>query len=186
VRQRLDALLAAGEAVEVTVDGWKDPVYLPASGVALLEDLEAERSPDALQPLETSTQEEVSFLAPLDIVSARGRAKVLFDFEYIWEVYKPAEKRRWGYSTMPVLYGDQLVARLEPKLDRTNRTLVVKGFWLESQAKDADAAFSAALGRGLARFAAFLDAERIDFTALDPSGLRGQVEAAVDKQRIMI
>ena len=53
--------------------------------------------PDGWRPLDTTTQEEVVFLAPLDAVSAGGRARKLFDFDYIWEVYKPAAKRRWGY-----------------------------------------------------------------------------------------
>jgi uncharacterized protein YcaQ len=52
----------------------------------------------------------VRFLAPLDIVSARGRAQQLFDFEYVWEVYKPAHRRRWGYYVLPILWGYRLAA----------------------------------------------------------------------------
>ena len=52
-------------------------------------------------PLETTTDEEATFLSPLDPVSARGRAKPLFGFDYVWEVYKPAHLRRWGYYVLP-------------------------------------------------------------------------------------
>src|SRR5207248_1030717 len=82
-------------------------------------------------------------------VSTRGRASWLFDFEYLWEVYKPAAKRRWGYYTLPILYGDRLVARLDPKLDRTTSTLVINGFWLEEYAPVECPGFAAALARGL-------------------------------------
>ena len=108
--------------------------YALASDAELLTDLSAGRVPKAWTPLATTTTEEAVFLAPLDPVSARGRAKVLFDFDYIWEVYKPVEKRKFGYYTLPVLWGDRLVARFDSKLDRATNTFVVLGFWLEDEA----------------------------------------------------
>ena len=72
----------------------------------------------------------------------------LFDFDYKWEVYVPAEKRRWGYYVLPILYGDDLVARLDPKLDRTTMTLEIKGFWHEDDAPVKDAEFAQALANG--------------------------------------
>jgi uncharacterized protein len=57
-----------------------------------------------------TTEEEVTFLAALETVSARGRARRLLDFDYIWEVYVPAAKRRWLYCTLPILPGDRLRA----------------------------------------------------------------------------
>jgi uncharacterized protein YcaQ len=118
----------------------------------------------------------VTFLAPLEIVSARGRAKQLFNFEYIWEVYKPLELRRWGYYTLPVLYGDNLVARIDPKMDRKTGTLEIKGFWLEDDASAADPDFADALGKGLARFASFVKARQVDLSALQPEKLRSHVQ----------
>ena len=56
-------------------------------------------------------------LALLDPVSARGRAKVLSGFNYIWEVYKLEHQRKYSYYTLPVLWGDRLVARFDSKLD---------------------------------------------------------------------
>ena len=98
---------------------------------ALIEALEGGRIPAAWAPLETTTEEEATFLSPLDPVSARGRAKPLFGFDYVWEVYKPVEKRTFGYYTMPILWGDRLVGRFDPKLDRSTGTLVINGLWLE-------------------------------------------------------
>ena len=118
-------------------------------------------------------------MAPLDIVSARGRAKKLFDFDYIWEVYVPAPKRRWGYYVLPILYGDDLVARLDPKLDRTTMTLELKGFWHEDDAPVKDPAFADALANGLVRFAKFVGARKITTGSIHPIGLRRQVETTL-------
>jgi uncharacterized protein YcaQ len=138
--------------------------------MVLLEELDAGRVPGTWQPLGPSTQDEVTFVAPLEIVSARGRAKEVFDFEYIWEVYKTVEQRRWGYYVLPILYGDDLVGRLDPKLDRKTMTLEIKGFWLEADTV-VDVAFADALGRGLARFAKFVDAKKVDVSAVTPVSL---------------
>jgi hypothetical protein len=116
--------------------------------------------------------EEVTFLAPFEIASTRGRAKVLFDFEYVWEVYKPAAQRRWGYYVLPILYGDRLVGRLDPRLDRKTGTLHINGFWLEENAMMDDPAFAAAMAGGLRRFTGFLNAKQVDFSAVEPSALR--------------
>jgi uncharacterized protein YcaQ len=139
-----------------------------------LSELEAGRIPKSWKPLGPSTEEEVTFLAPLDMVSARGRAKQVFDFEYLWEVYKPVHQRRWGYYTLPILYGDDLVARLDPKLDRATNTLHILGFWLEDDAPK-DEAFANALGRGLARFAKLVNAQRVELGAIQPRRLQVKV-----------
>jgi uncharacterized protein YcaQ len=140
--------------------------------VKLLKTLEAGKIPKAWNPIGPNTLDEVSFLAPLDIVSARGRAKKVFDFEYLWEVYKPLEQRRWGYYTLPILYGDDLVARLDPKLDRATMTLQVKGFWYEDDAPVKDPAFATALASGLLRFANFVEAKKINISSIRPLSLR--------------
>ena len=133
--------------------------------------------PKAWTPLETTTAEEVVFLAPLDQVSARGRAKVLFGFDYVWEVYKPAPQRKFGYYTMPILWGDRLVARFDSKLDRTTNTFVILGLWLEDKALGKDEAFAEALAGGFARFVAFLGATKLDAKAIREPLLRRRVSA---------
>ena len=134
-------------------------------------------------PMATTTDEEAVFLSPLDPVSARGRAKPLFGFDYVWEVYKPAELRSFGYYTMPILWGDRLVGRFDPKLDRSSGTLVINGLWLEDRALARDAAFGEALERGMARFVRFLGAERVDASAVTPSALRRRLTGSRDRPR---
>jgi uncharacterized protein YcaQ len=167
-----EALLADGELIELQVEGWK-PVYAAlGSDAKLLRDLSAGRVPKAWRPLETTTTEEAVFLAPLDQVSARGRAKVLFGFDYVWEVYKPAHQRKYGYYTLPVLWGDRLVARFDSKLDRASNTLVILGLWLEEKRLGKDEAFAEALARGFGRFVTFLGASRLEAKAIREPLLR--------------
>jgi uncharacterized protein YcaQ len=176
-RQILDALLADGEIIEVQVEGWKPTHYALADDLPLLRDLAAGRVPKPWTPLETTTTEEAVFLAPLDQVSARGRAKILFGFDYVWEVYKPSHQRKYGYYAMPVLWGDRLVARFDSKLDRTTNTFLILGLWLDRPELATDEAFAEALARGFARFTRFLGASRLDVAAIAEPLLRGRVGA---------
>ena len=175
----LEALLSDDEIIEVKVERWKPVHYALNSDVPLLNELIAGRIPKVWKPLETTTTEEVSFLAPLDQVSARGRAKVVFDFDYVWEVYKPADKRKYGYYTLPILWGDQLVARFDSKFDATTKTFLVLGFWLEDENLGKDADFAEALARGFARFTTFLGADQLDVQAIDEPLLRNRIAAFV-------
>ena len=164
--------IAEGQLIAVHVDGWRTPQVALSEDVPVLAELAAGRRPSAWEPLETTTEEEATFLAPLDPVSARGRAKPLFGFDYIWEVYKPAHLRKWGYYTLPILWGDRLVARFDSKLDRATSTLVINGLWLEDEALATSGAFAGALRRGMDRFATFLDAKRVEATAVSQPKLR--------------
>ncbi|MEV4756314.1 crosslink repair DNA glycosylase YcaQ family protein [Micromonospora sp. NPDC049559] len=67
-----------------------------------------------------------ALLSPFDrLIHDRVRTEQLFGFEYLLEMYKPKEKRRWGYFALPVLHGDQLVGKLDATADRKAGTLVV-------------------------------------------------------------
>ena len=176
-KQIVEAMLAEEEFVEVNVEGWKEPHVALSSDAKFLRDLSAGRVPKAWTPLETTTTEEVVFLAPLDPVSARGRAKVLFGFDYIWEVYKPLHQRKFGYYTLPVLWGDRLVARFDSKLDRTTNTFNILGFWLEDTTLGKNEAFAEALACGFARFVTFLGASKLEAKAIHEPLLRRRVSA---------
>ena len=182
LNQVREAMLADSDIIEVKIEGWKDVHCALASDASLLHDLSAGRVPQAWTPLATTTTEEVVFLAPLDQVSARGRAKVLFGFDYVWEVYKPAHLRKYGYYTLPILWGDRLVGRFDSKLDRAQKapanTFVILGLWLEDEALGKDEAFAEALARGFARFATFLGASKLDATAISEPLLRRRIAAA--------
>ncbi|MCB9111820.1 MAG: YcaQ family DNA glycosylase [Anaerolineales bacterium] len=179
-RDRIERLIEKGEVSRVRVEGFKENFLILNSDQAHLSKLEAGRVPKEWKPKGSTTLEEVTFLAPLEIVSARGRAKKVFDFDYVWEVYKPAHQRKWGYYTLPILYGDDLVARLDPKHDRTTNTLHILGFWLEDDApKDGD--FVNALANGLKRFADMIGAVRIDLGGVKPAKLRTELKTKLKK-----
>jgi uncharacterized protein YcaQ len=68
-----------------------------------------------------------ALLSPFDrLTHDRARARDLFDFEYYLEMYKPKEKRRWGFFAMPILHGDGLVGKLDAAADRAASTLRVQ------------------------------------------------------------
>jgi uncharacterized protein YcaQ len=168
-KQVTQALLADGEIIEVKVEGWKAVHYALASEAKLLNDLSAGRIPKAWKPLATTTTEEAVFLGPWDQLVARGRAKVVFGFDYVLEVYKPAHQRKFGYY--------RFVARFDSKFDRTTNTFVILGFWLEDKALGKDEEFAEALARGFARFVTFLGAGKLDAKAIREPFLRRRVSA---------
>lgn len=174
----IEQLIEKGEIARMRVEGFSEHFLILKEDQAHLSALEAGRVPKAWKPKGATTAEEVTLLAPLEIVSARGRAKKVFDFEYVWEVYKPVHQRKWGYYTLPILYGDDLVARLDPKLDRVTNTLHVLGFWLEDDAPK-DGAFADALANGLKRFADMIGAEKVDLAGVKPTKLRAHLKTAL-------
>jgi uncharacterized protein len=166
---------------EIEVDGWKGQFCISADAFPELETLRSLEVPPSWRPRATTSEEEVVFLAPLEVVSSSGRAARLFDFEYIWEVYKPASTRRWGYYTMPILYGDRLSARIEMRYEGTVRTLRILGFWPEEASPRRDPAFASALGRALRRLAEFNGAANIVVAGLRSPVLERQVLRAADE-----
>ncbi len=175
-QRALQAMLADGQALEVQVTGWKPRYYALASELPELEALSAGRIPAAWAPLETTTRQEAVFLAPLDEVIARGRAKLLFGFDYVWEVYKPEHMRKYGYYTLPVLWGDRLAARFDSKFERASGALLILGLWLEDPALAGDGDFAEALAAGFARFLAFLGARKLDARAVAEPTLRRRLQ----------
>ena len=132
--------MAAGELIDVEIEGVKlAGLVALASDRPILETLAAGRTPRAWKPLETTTTAEATFLSPLDpVMHDRERTRRLFDFDYKWEVYDKPEKRKYGYYSLPILWGDRLVARMDTALDRPTSTLVIKGLWLEDEALAAE------------------------------------------------
>ena len=144
-----DELVAAGRLVRVTVEGLRGERFVVAEDLDDLDRAQREirdgTSPGGVDP-------GVTFLAPLDpLCWDRDLLRRLFAFDYVWEVYVPAAKRRWGYYVLPILYGDRLVGRIEPRLDRRAGSLRLAGLWWEAGFDPLDepgfiAAFTDALG----------------------------------------
>jgi uncharacterized protein YcaQ len=87
--------------------------------------------------------------------------EMLFAFRYTWEVYKPPEKRDYGYYVLPVLYGDRFIARIDPDFNRATKVLTVKNWWWEREVNNRDENMLAALKNCLTDFATYLDATDI-------------------------
>ena len=121
--RRLRSLgIAREKAIAVPVEPWD----VGASGEpAVIEGVSGtwRVDSDALgRPFEGRT----ALLSPFDrLIHDRGRALDLFDFDYVLEMYKPKEKRRWGYYALPVLHDDQLIGKVDATADRKASALVV-------------------------------------------------------------
>ena len=88
----------------------------------------------------------------------------LWDFDYIWEVYVPAAKRRWGYYVLPILYGDAITGRIEPRFDRKAGALRILDLWWEEGFDPlADPAFVPALVAAVRALAGTGDASRVEW-----------------------
>jgi uncharacterized protein YcaQ len=123
-RARITAqLVEDGTLIPVAVEGFREVRHVVAGEMPILAATAA--APATATP-------SVSFVAPLDpLMWDRRLVKGLFGFDYIWEVYVPAPKRRHGYYVLPLLFGDRLVGRIEPRFERASRTLRIAGIWFE-------------------------------------------------------
>jgi uncharacterized protein YcaQ len=114
-------LLDRGEIVAVSVEGIRGERYVIGDELPLLAQATREiaAAAEAGAP-DVGSAPGCSFIAPLDpLLWDRGVLIPLYGFDYRWEVYTPAAKRRWGYYVLPILFGDRLVGRIEPRVDRT-------------------------------------------------------------------
>ncbi|HEX6480383.1 MAG TPA: crosslink repair DNA glycosylase YcaQ family protein [Ktedonobacteraceae bacterium] len=108
----LEQLVESGVLIPVQVGEKQWPYYMPAALLNLL---------DAPLP-----EPRIIFLGPLDsMLWDRKAIRQIFDFDYIWEVYKPEKVRKWGYYVLPVFYGDRFIARVDSRLE--------KGIWTISR-----------------------------------------------------
>ena len=103
---------------------------------------------------------------------------MLFDVDYVWEIYKRPADVVFGRFTMPILWGDRIVGRIDLKHSRPTRTLVINGLWFEARSDARSLPLREALRRGLRRLQALLQAERIDAAALTDAPLRRHLAAS--------
>ena len=142
----LEELVEAGSLTQVAIDGIRGDRFVLTEELPILAAADAElaaevrgaagdpagRANVTSHPGPGGADPGVAFLAPLDpLVWDRQFLRTLFGFDYVWEVYVPAARRRWGYYVLPILFGDRLVGRIEPRIDRKAQTLRVLGLWWE-------------------------------------------------------
>jgi hypothetical protein len=109
------ALVDEGALIEVHVEGARSRYYAEAGAADRLR--RAER---------TKPEPHAVFIAPLDpLLWSREALRDLWDFDYVWEVYKPAAKRRYGYYVLPLLHGTRLAARFDGRYERKDGVLQV-------------------------------------------------------------
>jgi uncharacterized protein len=125
------ALIERGALVPVAVEGVKGVRFIVASDLEILDRAEDEIArripPGGVAP-------GVAFIAPLDPFAwDRELWRQLYDFDYKWEVYVPERKRRWGYYVLPILFGERLVGRIEPRIERKTDTLRIVDMWWEDR-----------------------------------------------------
>ncbi len=122
--RRTERLVVDGELLPIEVEGLKGARYIIAAEGSILT---ATADPGSLPT------PSVAFLGALDpLIWDRRMLRALWDFDYLWEVYVPEAKRKWGYYVLPVLFGDRFVGRIEPRLDRKTKTLNILGIWFQA------------------------------------------------------
>jgi uncharacterized protein len=170
-KHALEALAREGAVIPVTVDGLPERTYL---AVERLPDLERIRS--------GATHERTTLLSPFDsLIWDRLRARQLFGHEVVFEAYVVPEKRRYGYYSLAILHHGQIVGRLDPKMDRATRQLLVRGVYLEPGVA-VDAALLDGLAETLRDLARFLGATSITVERSQPAALATKLRPRLDRR----
>ncbi len=113
IKSAVDSLLEQDEIIGVSVEG--DGAYFAL--------------PDQLEclPVDSEGSRDVHILSPFDnLIILRDRLSMLFMFDYALECYTPKNKRQYGYFVLPVLWGTEFIARLDPKADRKRAVLILR------------------------------------------------------------
>ncbi|WP_434752891.1 winged helix-turn-helix domain-containing protein [Paenibacillus amylolyticus] len=148
-------LLLEERIVAVEVEQMKERLYCKAEDLPLFE----------LILQSTELQERCELIAPLDnLMWDRKLIYELFEFDYKWEIYTPALKRKFGYYVLPLLYGDWFIGRAEIIVERKYGRLVVKHVWYEKDIKITEELVTV-VQECFERFSIFNDCETISIEA---------------------
>ena len=116
---------------------------------------------ERIPALERRWTGRTTLLSPFDtLIRDRARAEALFGMRYRIEIYVPAAKRQYGYFAMPVIHDDELIGRVDPRVDRERETLVVNAFRLEPGPKR-DRVTGRAVAKALDDLAQFTGVSRV-------------------------
>ena len=147
-----EGLIEEGELVPVSVEGVKGPRYVLRDEVELL------AAPPELPG-------SVAFLSPFDpLIWDRGLLGSLFEFDYVWDLFHPPAKRRFGWYVLPILFRDRFVGRIEPRIDRAEGRVEVLGLWWEDGFRPRRVeGFVDAMRAALRAYLGFARADRLDW-----------------------
>jgi uncharacterized protein YcaQ len=145
-------LVELGALVPVEIEGVRGKRFVLAEELALLE------APPEPTP-------SVAFIAPFDsLLWDAALLASLFAFEYVWEGFFPPAKRRWGYYVLPIVFGDRLVGRIEPRIDQDRaRVEVLDVWWEDGFAPRRAEGFVDAMGDALRAYLRFGGADRVEW-----------------------
>ena len=153
-RQTFSDLSASGAVLPVQVEGIRTLFYYRAEDDPLMMDViagKADRKP------------RLEFLAPLDpLLWDKTLIAALWDFRYSWEIYTPADKRKYGYYTLPILWGEQFIGRIEAVADYKGKTLRVRNIWYEPGIR-LTKRIQVSVEKTLIRFSKFNDCAAVEF-----------------------
>jgi len=146
-------LVESGSLVPVDVEGVRGKRLVLTGELALLQ------APPEPPP-------SVAFIAPFDsLLWDTALLSSLFAYDYVWEGFFPPAKRRWGYYVLPILFGDRLVGRLEPRIDRDRGRVEVLDLWWEHGFAPGRAdGFVDAMREALRAYLRFAGADRIEWS----------------------
>ena len=149
-----EELVDRGELVPVDVEGVTGKRFVLREEVAHLE------APPQPPP-------SVAFLPPFDaLVWDRRLLGELFGFDYVWELFIPPAKRRWGWYVLPIVFGDRFVGRIEPRIDRAeSRVEIVDLWWEEGFAPSRADGFVDAMRDALRAYIRFAGADGLEWPA---------------------
>jgi len=151
-RATLGRLVEDGQVVAVSVeDILKHTFFVRTEDLPTLDAVTNDANPEL----------GAAILGPLDnFMWDRGSLRRVFDFDYVWEVYKPKATRKYGYYVLPVIYGDRFIARFDPAFDKKKRVLMITNWWWE-EGVHPDEAMKSALIACFDDFVKYLGAKQV-------------------------
>ena len=159
--QAFSELETEGRIIPVRTEGIKTDLYMLAADMPLM---------DSVCRDEADLKARLEFLAPLDpMLWDRKLVEAVWDYRYSWEIYTPAEKRRYGYYVLPIVYGQNLIGRIEAVSERKTGILTVRNIWYEPGIKETKK-LSRALEKSVERLARFNDCDQVKVPGVSLNG----------------
>lgn len=163
VKHTLSEFIDSGLLEEVKIEGAKTGYY---------------RTVEKRKTNKTSKTVNARLLSPFDnLVIRRERLKDIFGFDYTLECYLPEHKRKYGYFSLPILYGNQFLGSLDPKADRASGVFYVKSLHVDRFNSE----IAEALATELRRFAAFNSCTEFDLKGIRKTAMRSALKSALQK-----